>query len=110
ISDGAHDGCWKHDLVAVYERLGLRCELLPSGYPEHAPYRVWKHDQEPPAAEQWRWPPLTLSLYRRLAADITTGLTTARTEVETHRARAAELERLAAETAQQARTAAERAE
>lgn len=110
ISDGDHDGCWKHDLVAAYERIGLRCELLPSGYPEHAPYRVWKPGCEPPVAEQWRWSPLTLSLYRRLASDIMAGLTASRTEAEALRAKTGELERVTNHLREQFQAASQRAE
>lgn len=82
INDGDHDGCWKHDFVAAYARLGLRCEILPSGYSQHAPYRVWKPGAEPPVNEQWRWSPVTLSLYRRLVSDLSTGLSSMQAERE----------------------------
>ena len=40
ISPTSHEGCWKHDLVATYARLGRACEVLPRGYRVHTPYRV----------------------------------------------------------------------
>lgn len=67
VSD-AHDGCWMHDMVAAYARLGLECEVLPSGYFAHTPYRV-ALGEEP----RFTWAPAILEMYRRLERDIDEG-------------------------------------
>jgi SAM-dependent methyltransferase len=67
VSD-SHDGCWRHDLVAAYARLGLECQVLPSGYLAHAPYRV-RVLEEP----RFTWPPAILEMYRRLERDMNEG-------------------------------------
>jgi SAM-dependent methyltransferase len=68
LYSGAHEGCWRHDLVAAYARLGLSCEVLPSGYSAHTPYRV-KLGEEP----RFTWAPAMLEMYRRLEHDIDEG-------------------------------------
>jgi SAM-dependent methyltransferase len=42
-----HGGCWNHDLVSEYARLGRRCEVLPQGYNVHVPYRVVLDQRRP---------------------------------------------------------------
>jgi len=64
----AHAGCWHHDLVASYARLDLACEVLPSGYSAHAPYRVTVG-----GAPRFTWAPEILEMYRRLERDIDAG-------------------------------------
>jgi SAM-dependent methyltransferase len=67
VSD-SHDGCWRHDLVAAYARLGLECQVLPSGYTAHTPYRVAVGEQP-----RFTWAPAILEMYRRLERDINEG-------------------------------------
>lgn len=67
---GEHDGCWWHDLPAAYAKLGYRCEMLESGYKAHAPYRVVLDQSKP----TYLWPPQQLSLFRRMEADLCSGL------------------------------------
>lgn len=64
----AHSGCWRHDLVATYARLGLMCDVLESGYSAHAPYRVTLGE-----APRFTWAPTILEMYRRLERDIDGG-------------------------------------
>ncbi len=68
LVDGEHSGCWRHDLPAAYARLGLTCEVLPSGYEAHSPYRV---TVKRPAV--WTWPPAIIEMYRRMERDIDEG-------------------------------------
>lgn len=65
ICSGAHDGCWNHDLVAAYARLGRECEMLTPGYVEHAPYRVVLG-----GAPRYTWPPALLALLQRMEGDL----------------------------------------
>lgn len=88
ISD-EHSGCWKHDLVAAYAKLGKTCEILSSGYKAHAPYRVILD----PKATRWQWAPLAISLYRRMEMDLTKGINDLRAAAETAQQRTAVLER-----------------
>jgi SAM-dependent methyltransferase len=74
ISD-AHDGCWMHDMVAAYARLGLECEVLSSGYFAHTPYRV-ALGEEP----RFTWAPAILEMYRRLERDMDEGFEAAAAE------------------------------
>ncbi len=67
VSD-SHDGCWRHDLVAAYARLGLDCQVLPSGYTAHTPYRIVLGQQP-----RFTWAPAILEMYRRMERDITEG-------------------------------------
>lgn len=69
-----HDGCWYHDLVGAYERLGRRCDRLPAGYTAHCPYRVMID----PAAPTWEWSPVMLDLFRRMERDISHTINTLR--------------------------------
>lgn len=69
----AHDGCWKHDLVAAYGALSQRCEILPAGYAAHEPHRVIL-DGAAPGNPRFVWPELTLELYRRLDAELGEGI------------------------------------
>jgi SAM-dependent methyltransferase len=66
LFSGEHEGCWYHDLVAAYARLGKRCEMLPSGYSTHAPYRVVLD----PKADAWQWSSIFLELCRRMDRDV----------------------------------------
>jgi SAM-dependent methyltransferase len=65
---GEHEGCWRHDLPAAYARLGKRCEVLPSGYSAHTPYRV-----EVGAPARFTWSPAIIEMYRRLERDMNDG-------------------------------------
>jgi len=69
IAPMAHDGCWNHDLVAAYQRLGRTCEVLPAGYRSQTPYRVALKRAAVPA-----WPSDLLEVYRRLERDLDAGL------------------------------------
>ena len=68
LYSGAHEGCWRHDLPAAYDRLGLSCEVLPSGSSAHTPYRVAVGQ---PA--RFTWSPALLEMYRRMERDIDEG-------------------------------------
>lgn len=68
LVSGEHSGCWRHDLPAAYARLGLACEVLPSGYAAHTPYRV---AVKSPA--RWTWPPSIIEMYRAVERDIDEG-------------------------------------
>lgn len=61
VAAAAHHGCWKHDLVAAYAGLGLRCALLERGYRAQSPWRVLI-DRAP----VWTWSSTILALYRWL--------------------------------------------
>lgn len=78
ISPDDHFGCWKHDLVAAYAKLGKECRILSSGYKAHAPYRVILD----PSAPTWEWPALTISLYRRMETDLANGFSLLRAAAE----------------------------
>jgi ubiquinone/menaquinone biosynthesis C-methylase UbiE len=67
VSD-CHDGCWSHDMVAAYARLGMDCQILPSGYAAHSPYRV-RVREEP----RFTWAPAIIEMYRRMERDINAG-------------------------------------
>lgn len=95
-----HDGCWKHDLVAAYARLGRHCELLPSGFAAQRPFRVAVGEQP----SRYTWSPLVLSLFRRMEQDMNRGGSELRAqvaevlaEVQTKEQRRQELECTAAE-------------
>lgn len=75
---GEHSGCWKHDLVAAYARLGRPCELLPSAYVAHSPYRVVVGTEAP----RYTWPPLMLAQFRSMEADIERGFRELRAALE----------------------------
>lgn len=62
----AHDGCWKHDLVAAYERMGRKADLLPGGYRLQIPTRVTID----PAAVVYTWPAHMLEMYRAFERDM----------------------------------------
>ncbi len=66
LFEDAHDGCWYHDLVAVYAQLGYHCEILPRGYRAHVPYRVLLKDLLPAAPNSER----LADQMRRFEADI----------------------------------------
>jgi SAM-dependent methyltransferase len=70
-----HNGCWMHDMVAAYARLGLSCQVLPSGYFAHTPYRVIV-GQEP----RFTWAPAILEMYRRLERDMDEGFAAVQAE------------------------------
>lgn len=99
IAPNDHFGCWKHDLVAAYAKLGRECRILTSGYKAHAPYRVILD----PSAPTWEWPPLTIALYRRMETDLSRGFAGLRAAVERARAEAVPPER--AREAEQLRAA-----
>ncbi len=73
VSDD-HFGCWNHDLIGAYESLGLRCEILASGFDIHAPYRVVLDPTQP----VYNWPAVQIGLMRRLEADIEPTIQTGR--------------------------------
>ncbi len=89
ISPDDHYGCWKHDLVAAYAKLGRECRILSSGYKAHAPYRVILDGSAP----TWDWPPLTIALYRRMETDLSKGFSNLRAAAERARAEAVPPER-----------------
>lgn len=66
-------GCWGHDYVAAYARLGHECRVLDSGTPRQAPYLVVKD----PSSLRSTWPPPVLALYRRMEAALEAGFTAA---------------------------------
>lgn len=70
LVDSDHDGCWHHDLVGAYAKLGHVCEVLPSGYICHTPFRVALAHTGPEPA----WSPVLLSMYRRMERDLVTGI------------------------------------
>lgn len=70
VSD-AHDGCWNHDLVALYAAQDRSCETLASGFFSQTPFRVIVDGAEAP----YTWPPAMLGLMRRLEHDLVSGLT-----------------------------------
>ncbi len=93
VSD-AHDGCWNHDLVALYAALDRACETLASGFFSQTPFRVMVDGAEAP----YTWPPAMLGLMRRLEHDLVSGLTELtdqrdelRERAKTNRAEAKEL-------------------
>lgn len=69
IHADAHEGCWNHDLVAAYRRLGRECRMLPAGYYSQTPYRVVLGRRK-----VYDWNPVTLALLRRLERDLVGGL------------------------------------
>jgi SAM-dependent methyltransferase len=69
ISDSEHEGCWKHDLLAAYARLGRHAEILPSGYFDHVPTRVVVG--QPPA---YTWSPVVLELFRTMETELAPAL------------------------------------
>lgn len=66
LVSGEHDGCWWHDLIEAYGRIGQACEMLASGYTTHAPYRVILDASAP----IWQWSPAFLDLCRRMDRDV----------------------------------------
>lgn len=65
VSTNEHDGCWNHDLEAVYAQLGFAVETLPQGFVSQTPRRVVIG---PPP--KYTWSPVTLGLFRRMEADL----------------------------------------
>ena len=104
MRDGAHDGCWQHDLVTLYRELGYESEALEPGYAAHTPVRVVVA-----SAPRFTWSPVVLALYRRLEQDMDAGQTALREhstavqeELDRARVRCAELERLLAASEERA--------
>jgi len=64
-----HDGCWGHDLVAVYDAMGIRCEVLEPAFPQQVPYRAAVE----PHSVRWTWSPAMLAIYRRMEAALEEG-------------------------------------
>jgi SAM-dependent methyltransferase/cephalosporin hydroxylase len=62
----AHHGCWNHDFVSIYQKMGYSCEMLLAGFEIHAPYRVILDTERKP----YTWSPVELALMRRLENDI----------------------------------------
>lgn len=60
VSSSAHEGCWNHDLVAAYSRLGMSCEILDGGFDVQSPYRVLFGGSPKPS----NWPPALLDRLR----------------------------------------------
>lgn len=83
----AHHGCWRHDLPAAYERLGLRCETMGSGFRVQAPFRV-----TPEGVRTWVWPGWKLELWRRLDRDLDAGVAELRAARDAAAARAGTVE------------------
>ncbi len=84
----AHEGCWKHDLVAAYARLGRDCELLPRGYAMHTPQRVVLNRKR----RLYTWPTGPIALLSRMESEIGRGWreTVEQCERERKRAESAE--------------------
>jgi len=99
-----HAGCWKHDLVGAYARLGRHCEVLSSGYAAHTPYRVAVGEPGP----GFVWSPDILSLYRRLEEDLNQGLENLTIERENFRSAWEQQKEAADRLGQQERQARER--
>lgn len=107
LYEDAHDGCWKHDLAAAYARLGLDCEALPWGYAAHTPHRTYVGDEAP----RFEWPPIVISLYRRLEQNMNAGFEALEAESQRHANEAAQKgaeSRAAQEQVQQLRGEVER--
>lgn len=66
---GAHSGCWHHDLVAAYARLGRHCEILPTGFDMHTPHRVVLSQER----ALYNCPPVIPALLRRMEKDLDQG-------------------------------------
>ena len=66
-------GCWGHDYVAAYARLGRACEVLGRGTSRQAPYLVAKN----PASVRSAWSEPMLDIYRRLEESIESGFAAA---------------------------------
>ncbi len=69
--DRSHSGqegtnCWRHDLVAAYQRLGWTCEDLGAQTRSVPTYRALK----PGTEVGWRPSPRLLELYDRLVSDL----------------------------------------
>jgi SAM-dependent methyltransferase len=95
VSD-SHDGCWRHDMVAAYARLGLDCQILPSGYFAHSPYRV-KVLEEP----RFTWAPSIIEMYRRMERDINAGFEAAAINAHNQQAQLQQQHALAQQQLQQ---------
>jgi SAM-dependent methyltransferase len=80
----AHEGCWRHDLVAAYARLGLRCELLPRAYAMHTPHRVVLDRKR----RVYTWPTGPIALLARMETEIGRGLQELAEQGERERKRA----------------------
>jgi len=79
VQGAIHAGSWSHDLPAIYRQLGHRCETLPGGYTAHSPYRVVKDASRSP----YTWPPVLLSLCRRMERDLAQGFGESEREART---------------------------
>lgn len=67
------DGCWGHDYVAAYTRLGRTCEILARGTSRQVPYLVVKD----PASLRSVWSEAMLAIYRRLEEALESGFSEA---------------------------------
>jgi len=66
----AHDGCWSHNLVESYLKLGRECVMLPSGFLSQTLYRVALANDRPLPEQS----PVMISLWRRAEADLAQGI------------------------------------
>ncbi|MFG0330585.1 MAG: class I SAM-dependent methyltransferase [Phycisphaerales bacterium] len=73
VQASAHEGCWKHDLVGAYAELGYECEVLPSGYFVHDPYRVVL-SAEASGDPGFVWPEWRLRRYREMETALLEGI------------------------------------
>jgi hypothetical protein len=69
VVENEHDGCWNHDLPALYQRMGFDCQILPCGYSVHTPYRVVLDAQH----SHYAWSPAMTGLWRRMEKDLLAG-------------------------------------
>jgi len=98
ICGTAHHGCWRHDLAAVYARLGLDCETLGSGFQVQTPRRVVIG-----AEPVYTWPAWKLEMLRRLDRDIEKGFELARERAAAAEAQARAMEQRAEQASALAR-------
>lgn len=66
LDSNAHEGCWFHDFVKEYDKLGEMCEVLPQGYAAQSPYRVLLDPSRPVYSTS----PIIISLLKRLEDDL----------------------------------------
>lgn len=63
------EGCWGHDLLAVYRSIGRECELLTSGFRHQVPYLIRLNSE----SVHWTWHPAMLAIYRGLDTSLENG-------------------------------------
>jgi len=68
VASEAHHGCWNHNLIEAYAKLGRACEALTRGYDAHTPFRVRGAEPAP-----YTWADSILEMFRRMETDIDEG-------------------------------------